>query len=109
MPYQFTTDDFRKFTEDILAAEGDQATLTAHLADMQGTITEAIAKDVAQTEKVTAVTSENERLKAANMDFFLRLGQHQLGEPENKKQEETEPIGTSQYMENYFKSLDKKE
>lgn len=106
MPYAFTAEDFNKFSEDILKAEGDQATLTTLLADMNGTITDAIAKDVATTEKMSTITSENERLKKANMDLFLRIGSNV--EPTKPEPETKETVSTADYMKNYFNSLDKK-
>ena len=106
MPYAFTAEDFNKFSEDILKAEGDQATLTTLLADMNGTITDAIAKDVATTEKMTTITSENERLKKANMDLFLRIGS--AAEPTKPEPEVQETLSTADYMKNYFANLDKK-
>lgn len=110
MPYEFTAESFSKFTEDILQAGGDQATLTTLLADMQGTVTEAIAKDIAGTEKVNTVTAENERLKKANMDLFLRVGSAAMKTEEEKKtEEEAEQIDTAQYMQKYFNSLDVRE
>lgn len=105
MPYSFTQEDYNKFSEDIIAAGGDQATLTTLLADMGGTVTDAIAKDIADTEKVTSVTAENERLKKANMDLFLRVGSPvQTGQPEPEPEK---PITTAEYMKKYFDSLEK--
>ena len=109
MPYSFTAEDFNKFSEDIIKAEGDQATLTSLLADMNGTITEAIAKDIANAEKVTTVTAENDRLRKANMDLFLRVGQV-AESPSKPKQDEVEKPdipATQSYMESYFEKLDK--
>lgn len=108
MPYAFTAEGFNKFSEDIIKAEGDQATVTTLLADMGGTITEAIAKDIANTSKVETVSAENERLKKANMDLFLRIGTP--AEPEKKILEDQQQNipATSRYMKSYFESLDKK-
>lgn len=109
MPYAFTAEDFNKFTEDVLKAEGDQATLTTLLADMNGTITEAIAKDIASTSEVETVRAENERLKKANMDLFLRVGVQVESDKERKKNEEEEkPLSVNDYMTSYFNKLDGK-
>lgn len=106
MPYEFTAEDFNKFSEDILKAGGDQATLTTLLADMNGTVTDAIAKGLASTERVETVTAENERLKKANMDLFLRVGSQATTQNETKEQEPEKPIDTAAYMRNYFNALD---
>lgn len=110
MPYTFTPEDFSKFSEDILKAEGDQATLTSLLADMQGTVTEAIAKDIAQSKKVETIEAENTRLKDANMALFLRVGSS-LTQPDKDQtipdQEDLDQVNTKSYMEKYFESLDK--
>lgn len=108
MPYTFTAEEYNRFSEDIIKAGGDQATLTSLLADMQGTVTDAIAKDIANTEKVTSVTAENERLRKANMDLFLRVGSQAIQQTGGTTQteEEKEPIDTKQYMNQYFASLD---
>lgn len=107
MPYEFTADAFRKFTEDVLQANGDQATLTTIMSDMQDTVTAAIAKDIDNAKTVETVTAENERLKKANMDLFLRVGS-QMNSVSDKKQEEPQPETTStkDYMNSYFARLD---
>lgn len=112
MPYGFTVEDFNKFSEDILKAEGDQATLTTLLADMSGTFTEAVAKDIAATERVEAVSAENERLKTANMELFIRVGSNAISKDEKSGKSDTDeklPETTSDYMRNYFNSLDASE
>lgn len=110
MPYEFTVEGFNAFSEDILKAEGDQATLTTLLADMNGTITDAIAKDVAATKEVETVTAENDRLRKANMTLFLRVGE-KVDTEQNKsngnKDGEENPLSVDNYMKNYFDSLDK--
>lgn len=108
MPYEFTAEEFNRFSEEILKAEGDQATLTSLLADMNGTITGAIAKDMAQTEKVNTVTAENDRLRKANMDLFLRVGQvmENPGPSGQQQTEEPKKITTADYMTQYFEKVD---
>lgn len=107
MAYNLSQDDFRKFTEDVLGANGDQATLTTILADMQDTVFNGIG----QIEKLTKTTDdldkENARLRSANMELFLRIGD---SNKESSKQTETqkEPLSTSEYMEKYFDKLEGK-
>lgn len=107
MPYEFTPEEFSRFSEEIIKAEGDQATLTSLLADMQSTVQTAIAKDIANTEKVETVTAENERLRKANMDLFLRVGLPQETPKKPEEREPDKPSGVSAYMQSYFERLDK--
>ena len=110
MPYTFSLEDFNKFSEDVLQAGGDQATLTSLLADMGGTFTEAVAKDIATGEKLTTVTAENDRLKSANMDLFLRVGAkvaEEAGVLPKAQEEETPARGTADFMNDYFSKLKK--
>lgn len=108
MPYEFTPEDFSKFSEDIIKAGGDQATLTSLLADMQGTYTDAIAKSMADTRTLETTTAENERLKAANYQLFLRVGEKDTEKiPGHQPQHnEEKPLDTSDYMQSYFNKLD---
>lgn len=105
MAYEFTQDSFRQFSEDVIGAKGDQATLTTLLSDMQDTFTKGIADLAATNETNGTVTKENERLKQANMDLFLRLGTPQ--EPNKPASEPEKPVSTSDYMEKYFERLEK--
>lgn len=106
MPYQFTPEEFNRFSEEVLNAGGDQATLTTLLADMGSTVTEAIASGISAAERVNTVTAENERLRNANMELFLRVGNQNAGliEPE---QEPATLMDTRKYMEQYFSSLER--
>lgn len=42
MPFEFNTDAWSEFTKKVLEANGDQATLTTLLSDMQDTFTTGI-------------------------------------------------------------------
>ena len=105
MAYEMTQEAYRKFSEDILSAGGDQATLTTLLSDMQDTFYKGIADLNATAESNSNITKENERLKQANMDLFLRLGTPQ--ETQSQAEEPPKPISTKEYMENYLAKLDK--
>ena len=74
MAYEFTQDSFRQFSEEVISAGGDQATLTTLLSQMQDVIIDNIGKMEQLTQNNENVTKENERLKSANMDLFLRIG-----------------------------------
>lgn len=108
MPYAFTPEDFNKFSQAVLAAEGDQATLTTLLADMNGTVNEAIARDEAATKKVEAVEAENDRLRKANMSLYVRSIGTSVDTKKDPEPEEEKPTGTKAYMNDYFARLDAK-
>lgn len=102
MPYDFTQDGFRKFSEAVIAAGGDQATLTTHLADMQSTFEENIGNLATLNKSLTETTQENDRLRKANLDLFLRIGADPKEKPATQEQEKPEDMDCSQYMEKYF-------
>lgn len=114
MPYEFTADDFTKFTDDILKAEGDQATLTAAIIDMQGTITEAIAQNTQATEQLAKLSEENQRLRERNLELFYQVGNEQRRRAGIPAQELDEQIpeekskGTAEYMLDYFNKLEER-
>lgn len=108
MPYDFTTDGYSKFSEDIIAAGGDQATLTSLLADMQSTFTDNIAKGITDAKTLADTTAENDRLRKANMELFLRVGAKAAEKSGIKPEPEPEPEkqDTADYMKQYFARLD---
>ena len=75
MPYDFNQEGYRQFQEDILAADGDQATLTSVLAAMQQTFTESFALVETNKTEMEAIKKENERLVESNMGLFLQIGE----------------------------------
>lgn len=105
MPYEFTQDGYRDFSEKIIAAGGDQATVTSILADMQDTVNDNIGKLTKLTEDNKTITAENERLRNANMDLFLRIGSQSpeggAGGQEGN-QGDDKPITISEYMDKLF-------
>lgn len=106
MPYDFTSDDFKKFSEDIIQADGDQATITTILADMQTTVFDAIGDSLNKAKELQKIQDENARLLKANMDLFLRTGT-QKPEEKDKEVEDKKDLTTSDYMESYFNKIDK--
>lgn len=104
MAYEFTQDSFRQFSEEVISAGGDQATLTTLLSQMQDVIIDNIGKMEQLTQNNESVTKENERLKSANMDLFLRIGS-QAEVIENKAKETTkeEPVGVDDFLKNIYK------
>ena len=110
MPYAFNPDGYSEFSGAILAAEGDQATLTSVLADMQGTFVEGVAAQAALQADYDRLKAENDRLLTANSQLFLRVGQQinrENGFNGTYEQEEEKPMGTAEYMKKYFDSLNK--
>ena len=107
MAYEFTQEGFRTFSEALVEAKGDQATVTSILADMQDTFNDNIGKLTAITQKNEAIKAENERLRSANMDLFLRIGTSKE-EIQGESPAQEKSVSTAEYMENYFKKLEEK-
>lgn len=107
MAYEFTPEGYTQFTNDILAANGDQATLTGYLSDMQETISTQLTTTADNTAKINALTAETERLREANKKLFFRVGQSISGDvlaaPAKEEHKET----TSEYMNKYFERIKK--
>lgn len=103
MPYDFTQDGFRSFSDDLLKTEGDQAGMTTVLADMQDTYTKSIASLETANHDLEEIKKENERLKNANMELFLRIGSFQKEKP-SESLKDPEPVGTKEYMQKFFES-----
>lgn len=111
MPYEFTSEEFTRFGEDIIKAGGDQATLTALITDMSDTVTKAVIQSVQDAEKVEKIEAENERLRKSNMSLFLRVGdQNAKSDPiKAEVEDEKEVVSTKSYMSSYFDKLDEEE
>lgn len=90
MGYEFTVEDYNKFTQDLVESGGDQAVMSTLLADMQATFLEAVASNSRLAQDNEAVRAENERLKNANMDLMYRLGQKAIEENQSEKPESVE-------------------
>jgi hypothetical protein len=104
MAYEFTQDSFREFSEAVISAGGDQATLTTLLSQMQDVIIDNIGKMEQLTQSNENVTKENERLKSANMDLFLRIGSQAEGiENKSKETPKDDPVGVDDFLKNLYK------
>lgn len=90
MAYEFTVEDYNKFTQDLVDSGGDQAVMSTLLADMQATFLEAVASNAKLAQDNETVRAENERLKNANMDLMYRLGQKAVEENQSEKTETVE-------------------
>ena len=83
-------EEFKAKTAEILANLDDQAkvsTILAELTEDYDTETATKADALTTAEKLTA---DNEKLRAANMSLFLKVGEQQPDEVE-KKMEDTTP------------------
>lgn len=108
MPYEFTQEDFRKFTEKIIGAEGDQATLTSELTDMQSTFTEAMALVETTKTENEKIAAENDRLKQSNMSLFLRVGEQAKSKDDNRNSQQDDGdkfANADEYMQAYFDKI----
>ena len=108
MPYEFTQDGFKQFSEAVIGAGGDQATLTTLLADMQGTYETSIGSLAKALKDVETTKEENDRLRKANMDLFLRIGAHPEDKPPQTAQPEGGKMNCAEYMAQYFEKEGKK-
>lgn len=106
MPYAFTQEDYIKFQEDVLGANGDQATISTLLADMQGTITESLAMVESTRSANEELTAENTRLKESNITLLRKVGENALSiqVPRQQIYEDDEPKyrDADEYMQAYF-------
>lgn len=106
MPYAFTQEDYIKFQEDVLGANGDQATISTVLADMQGTITESLAMVESTKSANEELTAENTRLKESNITLLRKVGENALSiqAPRQQIYEDDEPKyrDADEYMQAYF-------
>lgn len=108
MAYEFTLDSFRTFSDDIIGANGDQATITSRLADMQDAFTDSIARLTKAEHDAEEIGKENERLRQANLDLFLRVGESaRTPQVENNPKDEHQQ-STAEYMQSYFDKLEDK-
>lgn len=106
MPYAFTQEDYLKFQDDILGANGDQATLSTVLADMQSTITDSLAMVESTKSANTELSAENTRLKESNITLLRRVGENALAiqSPRQELYDDDEPKyhDADEYMQAYF-------
>lgn len=104
MPYQFTVEDFNKFTQDIVDSKGDQAVMSTLLADMQATMMEAVGANLKLSADYDTIKAENDRLKNANMDLMYRLGQKAVDETA-KKEEGDKPLERGKNIDAYLEDV----
>ena len=71
-----TVETWQEMTRNIVAAAGDQAALTALVTQADTAMSEAMADFAAADKERTELKEENEALRKANMEFFIRLTDH---------------------------------
>lgn len=82
-----SVEDWQKMTRDIVAASGDQAALTALVTQANDAMSEAMNDFASADNERNQLREENESLRKANMNFFLRLTEQN----ETSKQPEAKP------------------
>lgn len=96
-----TVEEWRSFSDELLTAREDQAGYTQVMAR----IGDAIAKDIADITSTKSerdrFAEENEKLRKANMELFLRVGESQGFTGGNKKEEETKDLDS--FLKDYLK------
>ena len=107
MPFEFTDEGWRQFSEQILAANGDQATLTSVLSDMGDTFMTGINTNNTTQNENESIKAENQRLKDANMSLFLRVGEQQSGK--GTKDKDPEPAEHGHAVDGFLANLFKKD
>lgn len=107
MAYEFTQDAYREFSQAIIDAKGDQATITSVLADMQDTFNDNIGLLATTRKDNEGLTAENKRLKDANMDLFLRIGaqKEEINNQTGGREEPPKEQNVDEYMQRYFEKL----
>jgi len=83
-------EEFKAKTAEILQNLSDQAKVSTLLAELTEHNDDAVGE--VTTSKTTAekLTSDNEKLRQANMSLFLKVGE-QKTDPQQTKQEDTTP------------------
>lgn len=105
MPYEFNPESFTAFTSDILAANGDQATITDHIGEMADVITSAYAEMTKVREEMKSVELERDRLKDTNSRLIMRVGAFSENSVDARPPV-SEKISVRDYMDEYFKTHD---
>lgn len=105
MPYEFSPESFTTFTSDILAANGDQATITDHIGEMADVITSAYAEINRIKDEMKTLESERDRLKDTNSRLILRVGAFS-DNVVDKGSYSPEKISVRDYMDEYFRTHD---
>lgn len=105
MAYEFSPESFTTFTSDILAANGDQATITDHIGEMADVITSAYAEINRIKDDMKTLESERDRLKDTNSRLILRVGAFS-DNAVDARPPVSEKISVRDYMDEYFRTHD---
>jgi hypothetical protein len=83
-------EEFKAKTAEILASLSDQAKVSTLLAELTEHNDDAVVELTAATGTATKLTTDNEKLRAANMSLFLKVGEQKPAE-DKKPPEDTTP------------------
>lgn len=108
MPYEFTHDSYRTFTDDVIKAAGDQATLTPILTDLQDTYFASIANLDKINNELESIKAENERLRESNLNLFRRLGDDIYPNNQDKEETKIEKVNSFNSVNEFLNSLEDK-
>lgn len=103
MQYEFTPESFAQFRDDIMAANGDQATLSLAIADMQDVFINGMGSVKSSTEAAQAAEAECARLRSVNSQLLLKVGEN-IPQAQQAAPEEEKPKFDSveSYMHNWL-------
>lgn len=82
-----TIDEFNELSLNISENIGEQEVITGALANMVSMFSETIAEGISHEDKISELSDENNRLKDANMNLYLKVAQITPNEEYNKKVE----------------------
>lgn len=92
-------EEFKAKTEEILANLTDQAKVSTLLAELAEHNDESSVSLTTATTTATKLTADNEKLRQANLDLFLKVGTQKPAE-DIKKPEDTTPQYEDLFDEN---------
>lgn len=69
-----TMDEWNELTRNIITNAGDPAQLTSMLNQATEAFSEEMTNRINNDEQLNKFKEENERLRSANLDLFLKLG-----------------------------------
>jgi len=86
-----TPEEFKELTERILANLDNQATVTTTLAELIEHNTTLAAESKKAVETAEKMTKDNETLRQANLDLFLKVGTEKKEKKEIPPEEDEKP------------------
>lgn len=87
-----TLEEWNELTQKIVQNGGDLAVLTSLVTQATDAFSEHVKGETEAVMKVEQLTKENEGLRKANMDLFVRIGQQTADELNKETKDEAEKI-----------------